>query len=65
MKKARADALGLESADLVEPLPRYELWKAARTRSDGHKTSESAMVIAQRIVSKILQTICQFQVIYA
>ncbi|KAL2319241.1 hypothetical protein Fmac_028210 [Flemingia macrophylla] len=42
MKKARADASGLESADVVDPPPRYELWKAARTRSDGQMTSRSA-----------------------
>ena len=63
MKKARADASGLESADLVEPLPRYKLWKAARTRSDGQMTSQSARVIAERIVSKFIQTICQFEVL--
>ena len=51
MKKARADASGLDSVDLVEPLPRYELWKAARTRSDGQMTSQSTRVIAERIVS--------------
>ncbi|KAL2325753.1 hypothetical protein Fmac_024811 [Flemingia macrophylla] len=65
MKKARADASGLESADLVDPPPRYELWKAARTRSDGQMTSQSARVIAERIVSQIIHTIYQFEVIYA
>jgi len=39
MKKSRAQALGLESPNEVPAIPRYELWKAARTKSDGIMTS--------------------------
>ncbi|BAT97227.1 hypothetical protein VIGAN_09061100 [Vigna angularis var. angularis] len=51
LRKSRADALGLESPDLAPAPARYELWKAARTKSDGNMTSSSAALISQRIVS--------------
>ncbi|XP_029125186.1 uncharacterized protein LOC114915402 [Cajanus cajan] len=56
MKKARAEAAGVESADRVESPPRHEMWIAARTKSDGQMTSESARVVADKIVSKNIQT---------
>jgi len=40
MKKSRAQSLGLESPYLVLEIPRYEMWKAARTKFDGHMTSQ-------------------------
>ncbi|KAG2371966.1 uncharacterized protein HKW66_Vig0240870 [Vigna angularis] len=49
IRKSRADALGLESPDLAPAPARYELWKAARTKSDGNMTSSSAALISQRI----------------
>ncbi|KOM41352.1 hypothetical protein LR48_Vigan04g155000 [Vigna angularis] len=49
LRKSRADALGLELPDLAPALARYELWKAARTKSDGNMTSSSAALISQRI----------------
>nr|KYP42246.1 hypothetical protein KK1_036335 [Cajanus cajan] len=49
MKKARAEATGVESADRVESPPRHEMWIAARTKSDGQMTSESARVVADKI----------------
>ncbi|KOM24885.1 hypothetical protein LR48_Vigan10s001400 [Vigna angularis] len=49
LRKSRADALGLESPDLAPAPHRYELWKAARTKSDGNMTSSSAALISQRI----------------
>ncbi|XP_052723153.1 uncharacterized protein LOC128193539 isoform X2 [Vigna angularis] len=49
LRKSRADALGLESPDLAPAPARYELWKAARTKSDGNMTSSSAALISQRI----------------
>ncbi|KOM47467.1 hypothetical protein LR48_Vigan07g117100 [Vigna angularis] len=51
MRKRRADELGLETPDLVPPPARHELWKAARTKSNGQFTSQSAQEISQRIVS--------------
>jgi len=51
LKKSRAQSLGLESLDLVDAIPRYEMWKAARTKSDGQMTSQSAQIISQKIVS--------------
>ncbi|KOM37907.1 hypothetical protein LR48_Vigan03g128900 [Vigna angularis] len=48
-RKSRADALELESPDLAPALARYELCKAARTKSDGNMTSSSAALISQRI----------------
>ncbi|KOM49632.1 hypothetical protein LR48_Vigan08g045900 [Vigna angularis] len=53
IRKSRADALGLESPDLAPALARYELWKAARTKSDGNMTSSSAALILQRIKQPI------------
>jgi len=47
MKKSYAQALGLESRNKVPVIPRYKLWKAARTKSDGHTTSLSAQMISQ------------------
>ncbi|KAG2402898.1 uncharacterized protein HKW66_Vig0248330 [Vigna angularis] len=49
MRKRRADELGLETPDLVPPPARHELWKAARTKSNGQFTSQSAQEISQRI----------------
>ncbi|KOM43165.1 hypothetical protein LR48_Vigan05g076900 [Vigna angularis] len=49
LRKSRADALGLESPDLAPAPARYEMWKAARTKSDGNMTSSSAALISQRI----------------
>jgi len=51
MKKSHAQALGLESPHEVRAIPRYELWKATRTKSDGIMTSQSAQMISARIVS--------------
>jgi len=51
MKKSRAQSLGLEFPDLVPAIPRYDMWKAARTKSDGNMTSQSAQIIYERIVS--------------
>jgi len=51
MKKSRAQALGLESPDLVPTIPRYEMWKATRTKSDRHMTSQSTQMISAIIVS--------------
>nr|KYP42876.1 hypothetical protein KK1_035690 [Cajanus cajan] len=50
MMKARAEALGVESADRVESPPRYEMWIAAQTKSDGQMTSKSARVVADKII---------------
>ncbi|KOM34630.1 hypothetical protein LR48_Vigan02g078000 [Vigna angularis] len=52
LRKSRADALGLESLDLAPAPARYELWKAARTKSDGNMTSSSAALISQRIFTR-------------
>ncbi|QCD96740.1 hypothetical protein DEO72_LG6g1449 [Vigna unguiculata] len=43
------ESLGLESPDLVDAIPRYEMWKAVRTKSDGQMTSQSAQIISQKI----------------
>lgn len=51
MRKSKAEVAGLESSELVDPIPRYEMWKAARTKSDGQMSSQSAQVIANKIVS--------------
>jgi len=51
LKKSRAQSLGLESLDLVDAILRYEMWKVARTKSDGQMTSQSAQIIYQKIVS--------------
>ncbi|KOM48262.1 hypothetical protein LR48_Vigan07g196600 [Vigna angularis] len=50
MRKRRAEELGLESPDLAPPPARHELWKAARTKSNGQFTSQSAQEISQRIL---------------
>jgi len=42
VKESRAQSLGLESPNLVPAITRYEMWKAAQTKSDGHMTSQSA-----------------------
>ncbi|KOM34764.1 hypothetical protein LR48_Vigan02g091400 [Vigna angularis] len=52
LRKSRADALGLESLDLAPAPARYELWKAARTKSDGNMTSSSTALISQRIFTR-------------
>ncbi|KOM41452.1 hypothetical protein LR48_Vigan04g165000 [Vigna angularis] len=52
IRKSRADALGLESSDLAPAPARYELWKAARTKSDGNMTSSSVALISQRIFTR-------------
>ncbi|XP_052736348.1 uncharacterized protein LOC108337652 [Vigna angularis] len=49
MRKSQAETLGLESPDLAPPPARYEMWKAARTKSNGQMTSQSAQQISQRI----------------
>ncbi|KOM54486.1 hypothetical protein LR48_Vigan10g037800 [Vigna angularis] len=49
---AKLDALGFESPDLAPAPARYELWKAARTKSDGNMTSSSAALISQRIFTR-------------
>jgi len=46
MKKSCAQALGLESPNEVPVIPRYELWKATRTKSDVIMTSQSAEMIS-------------------
>nr|KYP66998.1 hypothetical protein KK1_013315 [Cajanus cajan] len=56
MKKARAEAAGVESADRVESPPRHEMWIAARTKSDGQMTSESARVVADKIEGLVEQS---------
>jgi len=35
----------------MDAIPRYDMWKAARTKSDGQMTSQSAQIISQKIVS--------------
>ncbi|KOM38270.1 hypothetical protein LR48_Vigan03g165200 [Vigna angularis] len=57
LRKSRADALGLESSDLAPAPARYELWKAARIKSDGNMTSSSAALISQRIKQPIHYTV--------
>ncbi|KOM47836.1 hypothetical protein LR48_Vigan07g154000 [Vigna angularis] len=52
LRKSRADALGLESPDLAPTPARYELWKAAQTKSDGNMTSSSTALISQRIFTR-------------
>ena len=52
MMKTRAESTGIDSSELPSPPPRHEMWKAARTKSDGQMTSESARIIAQKIVSQ-------------
>ena len=49
--QARVDEAGASSAEQVAPPRRHELWKAARTKRDGRMTSESAQIVAGRIVS--------------
>ncbi|XP_029130052.1 uncharacterized protein LOC114916784 [Cajanus cajan] len=56
MKKARAEAAGVESADRVESPPRHEMWIAARTKSDGQITSEFARVVADKIEGLVEQS---------
>jgi len=51
LKNSCPQSLGLESPDLVDAIPRYEMWKAVRTKSDGQMTSQSAQIISQKIVS--------------
>ncbi|KAG2389795.1 uncharacterized protein HKW66_Vig0178680 [Vigna angularis] len=46
IRKRRAEELGLESPDLVPSSARHELWKAARTKSNGQFTSQSAQEIS-------------------
>jgi len=41
-------SLGLESPDLVDAIPRYKMWKVARTKSDGQMTSQSTQIISQK-----------------
>ncbi|KOM28210.1 hypothetical protein LR48_Vigan511s003300 [Vigna angularis] len=41
-----------ESPDLAPAPARYELWKAAPTKSDGNMTSSSAALISQRIFTR-------------
>ncbi|KOM43469.1 hypothetical protein LR48_Vigan05g107300 [Vigna angularis] len=56
LRKFRADVLGLDSPDLAPALARYELWKAARTKSDGNMTSSSTALISQRICNQQLDS---------
>nr|KYP41324.1 hypothetical protein KK1_037316 [Cajanus cajan] len=56
MMKASAEAAGVESADRVESASRHEMWIAARTKSDGQMTSESARVVADKIEGLVEQT---------
>ena len=60
IKKSRVDPSGAAVQDLT-PIPRHELWKAARTRSGRQMTSESASLIAHRIVSHIIYILQHFQ----
>ncbi|KOM27836.1 hypothetical protein LR48_Vigan464s003300 [Vigna angularis] len=55
MRKTRAEALGLKSLDLAPAPARYELWKAAHTKSDGRMTSSSAALISQQIDELVKQ----------
>ncbi|KOM57609.1 hypothetical protein LR48_Vigan11g064200 [Vigna angularis] len=41
IRKRRAEELGLESLNLAPPPARNELWKAARTKSNGQFTSQA------------------------
>nr|KYP31040.1 hypothetical protein KK1_049177 [Cajanus cajan] len=56
MKKARAEAARVESADRVESPPHHETWIAARTKSDGQMTSKSARVVADKIEGIVEQS---------
>ncbi|KOM47756.1 hypothetical protein LR48_Vigan07g146000 [Vigna angularis] len=49
MRKCHAEELGLESPDLAPPPARHELWKAARTKSNGQFKFQYAKEISQRI----------------
>ncbi|KOM26681.1 hypothetical protein LR48_Vigan304s002800 [Vigna angularis] len=55
MRKTRVEALGLESPDLAPAPARYELWKVARTKSDGRMTSSSTALIPQKIDELVKQ----------
>jgi len=46
-----AKSLGFESSNLVAVIPRYEIWKVARTKSNGHMTSQLAQIIFEQIIS--------------
>nr|KYP31696.1 hypothetical protein KK1_047846 [Cajanus cajan] len=50
--KARVEASGVESADLLDPPPCYEIWITARTKSDEQMTSESTRVITDKITTQ-------------
>ncbi|WVZ17516.1 hypothetical protein V8G54_010498 [Vigna mungo] len=56
LRKDRVDELGLESPDLAPPPTRYEMWKAARTKSDGNMTSASAGTFTPQGREDILTT---------
>ncbi|KOM43100.1 hypothetical protein LR48_Vigan05g070400 [Vigna angularis] len=49
MRKRRVEELGLESPDLAPPPAIHELWKVARTKSNGQFTSQSTQEISERI----------------
>ena len=49
--KAWVEEVGFEYTDIVSPPPSYEIWKIARTKSDGQMTSQSTYVIVDKIVS--------------
>ena len=51
LKKSRVQSVGLESSNLEGAIPRYEMWKAIRTKSDEQMTSQSTQMISQKIVS--------------
>ena len=50
LRKSHATTLGLQSLNLISTLPRYEMWKAARTKFDGDMTSQSTQMIYEKIV---------------
>ena len=51
LKMFHAKSLGFESSNLVAVIPRYEIWKVARTKSNGHMTSQLAQIIFEQIIS--------------
>ena len=52
LMQSKFESSGLENIDDVEPPAQYELWKAARTKSDGQYSSQSTHLIVERIISK-------------
>ena len=59
LKKSRAQSLGLESPNLVDAIPRYEVWKAARTMEQRFMEQLQQQQQIQRTLEEKLQSMQQ------